>query len=131
VRPSSRPDMDKAESFHHAMEGKIKDPKVAEAYDYWRAATLFKWMALPPKAPDAILGTYRNAFQKIVVDRDFIAQAETSMPGFTVISADATLKIVQDLAKTTDAALEVMDDLMRKQGLNIAKAQTKEVGAAR
>lgn len=107
----------------------------AEAYDYWRAAILFKWMALPPKTPDAVLGTYRDAFQKIVVDPDFIAQAETSMPGFTVLSADATLKIIHDLAKTTDAALAVMDDLMRKHGLNIAKAQTKEVtkevGAAR
>lgn len=44
-----------------------------------------------------------------------------------VPSADATLKIIHDLAKTTDAAIEVVDDLMRKQGLNIAKAQAKDV----
>ena len=124
-RPSGRADMDQAKSFHEAMAGKITDPKVAEGYDYWRAAILFKWMALPPKTPDAILGTYRDAFQKIVVDPDFVAQAEQSMPGFTVISSEGTEKIIRDLAKTTDAAIEVIDDMMRKQGLNIAKSQTK------
>ena len=76
------------------MEGKIKDPKIQEGSDCWRAASLFKWTGLlPPRTPNAILSTYRDAFQKIVVDPDFIAQAENSMPGFSVLSADATLRI--------------------------------------
>ncbi len=128
VRPTGRADMDKAASFNEAMAGKIKDPMVAEAYEYWRAAILFKWLALPPDTPVAIRDLYREAFNKIVVDPDFTALAEQSMPGFTVISAAGTEKIIHDLAKTSDAALGVMDDLMRKQGLNIAKAQARGEG---
>ena len=37
----------------------------AEAYDYWRAAILFKWMALPPKTPDAIRDVYRAALSAV------------------------------------------------------------------
>jgi tripartite-type tricarboxylate transporter receptor subunit TctC len=127
-KPSGRADMDKAASFHAAMAGKITDPKVAEAYDYWRSAILFKWMALPPETPAAIRDTYRAAFRKIVADPQFTALAEQSMPGFTVISAAATEKIIHNLAKTSNEALAVMDELMRKQGLNIAKAKARGEG---
>ena len=122
-RPTGRADIDNAPSIHQALAGKITDPKIVDAYEYWRSAILFKWMALPPKTPVAIRDAYRTAFFKIVADPEFIAQAEQSMQGFTVINAEATEKIIHNLAKTTPAAIEAMDDLMRKQGLNIVKAE--------
>jgi tripartite-type tricarboxylate transporter receptor subunit TctC len=125
-RPTGRADVDNAPKFVDAMDGKIKDPKIMEAYDYWRAGLLFKWVALPPKTPNAIRDTYRAAFQKAVVDPDFIAMGEQAIPGFTVISAEGTERIIHDLGKTSDEALAAMDEMMRKQGLNIPKAQARE-----
>src|SRR5690606_23745385 len=117
-RPTGRADLDNVASLITAMEGKIKDPLMKEAFDYWRAAILIKWLGLPPKTPDAVRDTYRAAFKKPVADPEFIAIADQSMPGYTVISAEGTEKIIHDLAKTSQAAMNAMDDLMRKQGIN-------------
>ena len=125
-RPTGRADIDNAPSFHQALAGKITDPRMVEAYEYWRSAILFKWMALPPKTPTAIRDIYRDAFRKTVADPEFLAMAEQSMPGFTVISAESTETIISNLAKTTPAAIEALDDLMRKQGLNIVKAEAPQ-----
>lgn len=128
ARAIGRADVDQAPSIHDAMAGKITDPKFAEAYEYWRSQILFKWMALPPNTPDAIRDTYRAAFDKTVADPEFLAQAEQSMPGFTVISADGTGRIIRNLAKTTPEALSAMDEMLRAQGLNVAKASARGEG---
>src|SRR4051812_4855606 len=48
ARPSGRLDVDSAPSFSAAMAGKVTDPKMQAAYDYWAASSvLFKWLALP------------------------------------------------------------------------------------
>lgn len=104
--------------FTKAMEGKISDPKIKAAYDYWRASTPFKWLALPPKTPDDIRDTYRDAFRKIVVNPEFLKLAGQAMQGFTIISPEDTVKMIADLAATSDEALGAMDELMRKHGLN-------------
>jgi tripartite-type tricarboxylate transporter receptor subunit TctC len=128
ARPSGRADADNAPLFTTAMAGKIRDPKVQAAYDYWRAATLFKWLALPPKTPDAIRDTYRAAFEKMTADPAFGAQAEQAIEGFSVISPQETVKMIDDLAATSDEALKTMDTLMRKQGLNVAETKKKKKG---
>lgn len=128
ARPIGRADVDQSPSIHDAMKGKITDPLVAEAYDYWRSAVLIKWLALPPKTPVAIRDVYRAAFDKTIADPEFVAAAEQSMPGYTIVSAAATERIIGKLASTSKEALGVMDELMRKQGLNVAKAQARGEG---
>ena len=123
--PSGRADADNAPLFTEAMDGKIKDPKIQAAYDYWRASILFKWLALPPKTPDAVRDVYRDAFGKIAADPQFKAQAKDSLEGYTVNSAEETIKLIHDLAVTPDEALETTDALMRKQGLAIASSKPK------
>jgi tripartite-type tricarboxylate transporter receptor subunit TctC len=123
-KPTGRADLDNAPSFIDAMAGKIKDPLMNEAFEYWRAGILIKWLALPPKTPDAVRDTYRAAFKKTVADPEFIAIADQSMPGYTVLSAEATEKIIHNLAKTSQAAMDAIDDLMRKQGLKVPKKET-------
>jgi tripartite-type tricarboxylate transporter receptor subunit TctC len=115
---SPRDDLNKAPSFVAAMQGRIKDPHIEKAYDYWRAGIFFKWLSMPPKVPAAIRDTYRAAFAKIVVDPEFVALAEPSLPGFSVISAQETEAIIRELARTYEES-NVIDDLMRKQGLNV------------
>jgi len=126
-RPSGRADIDRAPSFHQAMAGKITDPKAIDAYDYWvlsRVSNL-KWMSLPPKTPAAIRDLYREAFRKTVVDPEFLALAEQVIPGFTVVTAERTEQIIRNIAKTTPEAIESLDNMMRKQGLNIVKAESQ------
>ncbi len=123
ARPSGRKDADTAPLFTDAMAGKIKDPKIKGAYDYWRASTLFKWLALPPNTPAAIRDTYRVAFEKMTTDPEFKADAERAIEGYSVISPQDTVKMISDLAATSDEAMETMDALMRKQGLSIPTAK--------
>lgn len=123
--PSGRADADNAPRFTDAMAGKITDPKIQAAYDYWRASVLFKWLALPPKTPDAIRDTYRAAFLKITADPQFKAQAKDALEGYTINSPEKTVQMIHDLAVTPDEALDTTDVLMRKQGLTIASSKSK------
>lgn len=125
ARPSGRADADNAPLFTKAMSGKITDPKVEAAYEYWRASSIFKWIALPPGTPNAIRDAYRAAFEEMTKDPAFRAQAEKTIEGFTVISPQEMEKMIRDLAATSDEALSTMDALMREQGLNPVKAKEK------
>jgi tripartite-type tricarboxylate transporter receptor subunit TctC len=125
ARPSGRADADNAPLFTKAMAGKIADPKIQAAYEYWQASSIFKWIALPPGTPTAIRDTYRRAFERMTKDSAFLAQAEKTIEGFTVLTPLEMEKMIHDLAVTSDEALSTMDALMRKQGLNPVKAQEK------
>ena len=121
-RPSPRADLDAAPRFVDAMAGKIGDPRMLKAYDYWKAGIFFKWLSLAPDTPAAIRDAYRDAFAKIVADPEFRALAEQSLPGFTVISAAETERIIAELARSYDAT-NAVDDLLRKQGINVQTGQ--------
>jgi tripartite-type tricarboxylate transporter receptor subunit TctC len=114
ARPSGRADADSAPIFTAAMEGKIQDPKIKAAYDYWRAALLFKWLALPAKTPEAIRDAYRTAFAKATTDPEFLAAADQSIEGYQILSPQETVKMINDLATTSDEALTTMDALLPK-----------------
>jgi hypothetical protein len=125
AQASGRADADNAPLFTEAMAGKIKDPKMKAAYDYWRASTIFKWLALPPQTPEVVRDTYRHAFDRMTKDPEFTAQAKKTIEGFTVLSPQETEEMIRDLAATPDEALTTTDALMRKQGLNPVKAKSK------
>ena len=113
ARPSGRADFDNAPKFIHAMDGKIQDPKMRAAYDYWRAAFLFKWATLPPNTPQAIIDVYRDAFMKATADPEFTKQANNVMQGFTIIPPEEMAKAISDLEATPDEALKTTGELVR------------------
>lgn len=113
ARPSGRADFDKAEKFVDAMKGKIQDPKMQAAFDYWRAGFLFKWVMLPPSTPPAIVTVYREAFMKVAADPEFTAMGDQVMQGFTVIPPDEMTKAINDLEGTSDEALKTTRELLR------------------
>jgi hypothetical protein len=113
ARPTGRADFDNAAKFINAMEGKIQDPKMQAAYNYWRAAFLFKWVTLPPNTPQAIVNVYRDAFMKVTVDPEFTKQADQLMQGFTIIPPEDMVKAINDLEATPDEALKTTDELVR------------------
>jgi tripartite-type tricarboxylate transporter receptor subunit TctC len=114
ARPSGRADADNAPIFVKDMDGKIKDPKMQAAYNYWRANLLFKWLALPAKTPEAIRDAYRTAFAKATTDPEFLAAADQSIDGYQILSPPETVKMITDLATTPDEALTTMDALLPK-----------------
>jgi hypothetical protein len=119
---SGRADADNAPLFTEAMEGKIKDPKMRAAYDYWRASKVFKWLALPPKTPDAIRDAYRTAFAAILVDADFKKNAEDTLESFTILSGEKTAELIRALSEVSDEAIETTKELMKEQGLGVDRS---------
>jgi tripartite-type tricarboxylate transporter receptor subunit TctC len=117
---SGRADIDNAPEFSDAMQGKITDPKELAAFDYWRAQTLFKWLALPPNTPDEIVAVYRDAYTKTNDDPEFKKQAAGIAESFSALSPDDATRIVDDLAGASDQAVATMSALMSKQGLKSA-----------
>jgi tripartite-type tricarboxylate transporter receptor subunit TctC len=113
ARSSGRADYDNAPKFIDVMEGKITDPNVRAAYDYWRAGFLFKWIALPPATPQPIVDVYRDAFRKVAADPEFAKLMDQSMKGYTVLAPEEMEKAIIDLAATPDAALKKTDELLR------------------
>lgn len=118
---SGRADADNAPHFTDAMEGKIKDPKMLAAYNYWRASKVFKWVALPPNTPDVLRNAYRAAFRAIMADPEFKAQSQKTLESFYVIPPEDAVKRIHDLAATSDETIATTKDLMREQGINPAK----------
>jgi hypothetical protein len=110
--PSGRVDADDAPRFVDAMKGKIKDPKMLAAYDYWRASKLFKALALPPGTPAFVLAVYRKAFHQMAKDPDFLRSASAGMGGSAVLSESETTKFVSSLVAVPDQAIRTTQDLL-------------------
>ena len=113
ARSSGRADFDNAPKFIDVMHGKIQDPKMQAAYDYWRAGFLFKWVTLPPDTPQPIIDVYREAFRGVAADAEFAKAMDQVMQGYTVIMPDEMAAAINDLAATPDEALKTTDELVR------------------
>ena len=110
---SGRADFDAAPKFIKAMEGKISDPKMLAAYDYWRTGVPFKMLALHQDTPKPILDAYREAFVKLEDDAEFMQAGEKVMAGFSFIPANDMLDLMKELDATSDEALKTTDELLR------------------
>ena len=73
----SRPEFADAPVFGTLLRGKIEDPVVSKAFDYWMSNTAMdKWLALPPRAPKPMLDAYRDAYVKMIQNPDFIERGK-------------------------------------------------------
>jgi Tripartite tricarboxylate transporter family receptor len=104
--------------FTNQMQGKIHDPVAEKALDYWAAlASSDKWLGMAPGTPKDTLNTYRAAFDKLAMDKEFLDEGERISDGFVPMAAVDIESVVRTLADTPPEALEYMKTLMRKQGL--------------
>jgi tripartite-type tricarboxylate transporter receptor subunit TctC len=104
------------------LEGKIKDPIAKKALDYWVAMnTADKWFALAPGTPDYILEIYRNAWEKVVVDPQFLVEGERISDAFFPVGHKEVEEYIQTLAGTPDEAIAFTLSLLRKQGIDVPK----------
>jgi tripartite-type tricarboxylate transporter receptor subunit TctC len=115
-----RPDFGDAPVFTKLMEGKIKEPLAAQAFDYWSSiAVTDKWMALPPKTPKAMVDAHRAAYAKLMDDPDFLERGKKLSEGFVPMPAGDVEVLVRKLASLPLEATEYMTVILRKQGLDV------------
>lgn len=115
-----RPEFADAPLFPDMMKGKIKDPIVQKAFDYWQSLVAAdKWLALPPKAPADVVETYNVAFEKLSADPEFSALGKKISEDFEPMSRQDVELLVRTLSSTPNEALGYMKDMLRKQGMNV------------
>ena len=115
-----RPEFGDAPLFPEMIKGKITDPVAQKAFRLWTALNSGdKWLALAPRTGEPILAAYRDAFDKVSADSEFLSLGEKISDGFAPMSARDVESVVETLADTPNEAVEYTKGLMRKQGLRI------------
>lgn len=115
-----RPEFADAPLFPDMMKGKIKDPIIQQAFDYWQSLVAAdKWLALPPNTPANVVATYNTAFEKLMNDPEFSAMGKKISEDFEPMSRQDVELLVQTLSSTPNEALGYMKDMLRKQGMNV------------
>ena len=115
-----RPDFGDAPIFAGLLEGKINDPVARQALEYWADSALMdKWLALPPKAPIAMLDVYRDAYGRMIQDRQFLERAKTISDDFSPLSSSEVDTLLKRLASLPPQAIEYTTLMLRKQGLEV------------
>ena len=117
---TSRPEFGDAPVFTKLLEGKLKDPLAAKAFEYWSTiAVTDKWMALPPKTPKAVTEIYRAAYAKSMADPEFLQAGKNISDDFVPLSAPEVEILIQKLGSLPLEATEYMTVILRKQGLDV------------
>ncbi len=119
--PSARPEFGDAPLLPRMVEGRIRDPLAASAFDYWLTVHSGpdKWLALPPETPNAIAGVYREAFTRVMEDPEFIERSKALAETLTPVDYRDIERWMKTLASAPPEALQFIADMMRRQGLKI------------
>jgi hypothetical protein len=105
--------------FANVMDGKIADETQRKAFAFWTAiATIDKWIALPPNTPQPILDMYREAYAKVMQDPAFVEGGRRQSEDFTPMTWRDVSQMMNTLGSTPPEALEFINDMFRKQGLD-------------
>ena len=116
----TRADFGDAPLFSDQIGDKIKDDIAQSSFIYWQNRnSTEKWIALGPGISDDIVKAYRDAFQAMSKDPNFLAQGEKLSEGFSPQPAADIEFLVQSLASTSPEAINYMKTLMNKQGLRV------------
>lgn len=99
---------------------KVTEKTAARAFAYWSNMTAIdKWVALPPGAPPAILRMYREAFEKILKDPDFVEQSRKISDDFLPMSAADVESLIMRLWETPDESIAYIGAMLKRQGLKV------------
>lgn len=114
----ARPDFGDAPVFARMMDGKIKDPIVQKAFDYWLNLTsLDKWLALPPKTPEPFVRAYREAYAQAVMDPEFSEYGRKLSEDIEPMAYEDVQLIIDRLGATPPQAIAAISTMLRKQGV--------------
>jgi hypothetical protein len=117
-RVIGRPDFGDAPIFVDMIAGRIKDPVVQKAFDYWSSLTsLDKWLALPPKTPEAYVRLYREAFLAATNDADFAEYGKKISDDLEPMAYQDVNLIIGKLGATPPESVAAIASMLRKQGI--------------
>jgi tripartite-type tricarboxylate transporter receptor subunit TctC len=113
-----RPEFPNAPVFTNDLQRKMPSGIQKQAFDYWFAlVVLDKWLALPPGTPEPILKAYREAFDKMGKDQDFIERGKKMSQDFEPQSGKDVQDLLNTLGNTTPEALDYIKKMLKGQGL--------------
>ncbi len=115
-----RPEFVTTPLLSNIMAGKIADPVQRKAFDFWSSMTVMdKWMALPPKTPQPIVDMFREAFQKVAANTEFIEAGRKISEDFSPMRAEDVEQLIRTLGQTPPEAIGYISNLLRSQGLEV------------
>jgi tripartite-type tricarboxylate transporter receptor subunit TctC len=113
-----RPEFGDAPMMAKLMQDKISDPVQQQAYDYWMGLTLTdKWLALPPKSPDAYVQAYRAAFAAAFNDPEFAELGKKVSEDFEPMTSKDIEYLIGKLSATSPEAMKFIGAMLQKQGI--------------
>jgi hypothetical protein len=114
----SRAEFEGAPFVADMMKGKITDPLVQQAFQYWASITAIdKWVALPPGTPEPYVQAYRAAFIQAGKDPEFAEQGKKVSEDFEPMTHQDVTNLIQNLGKTSPEAIAFISTMLKKQGL--------------
>jgi tripartite-type tricarboxylate transporter receptor subunit TctC len=114
-----RPEFGSAPILASLVEGRINDPLEKQSFAYWTNLTsIDKWLALPPDTPEPIVKAYQQAYDQMASDRDFLALGQKISEEIEPQPGADVARIVNTLGSIPPAAIEQIDIMLRKQGLD-------------
>jgi hypothetical protein len=84
--------------------------------------TTDKWFGLAPGTSSQIASVYRDAFQKIGIDKEFLTAAAKIKADMRPVNYTDMTKLIWRLADTSAEALHFTKAIMEKQGLHTKQA---------
>jgi hypothetical protein len=101
------------------ISAKLTNSVARDAFKYLEAMCLIDpWLSLPPNTPPDIVAQYREAFQKMVADPEFIEKAKRiSEDVGPMTHADVELLVTTANERLTPASEAFIRALLNKQGI--------------
>jgi tripartite-type tricarboxylate transporter receptor subunit TctC len=114
----ARPEFPNAPVFTNELEGKVPTGVRKQAFDYWFSlVVLDKWLALPEGTPEPVLKAYRDAFEKMTKDPDFLERGKKMSEDFNAQSGPDVQGLLKTLGDTTPEALDYIKKMLKGQGI--------------
>jgi hypothetical protein len=114
-----RPDMPKVPTFEQLLGDKKPTGDKWAAFSAWTGASAVdKYFALPPGTPKDRIAILQKSFKATTDDPRFVKQATNILGGgYSVLSAEETLKLIKGALNTSPGALKEISRLRAKYGL--------------
>jgi len=113
-----RPEFGEAAMFANLIKGKISDPHVQRAFEYWTTMTsLDKWFALPPKTPEPMIRAHRAAYEAASAGTDFADLGKRISEDLEPMAYEDVTYLIERLAGTTSEAVNAIGAMLRRQGI--------------
>jgi len=113
-----RPEFAEVPVFETMLAGKISDPLMRKAFDFWSSnSALDKWVALPPHPPQAMLDAYRETYARMIADADFVERGKKMSDDFEPWLHGEVEHLINTLGAIPPEAIDQLGAMLRKQGL--------------